>query len=69
MIVLELAAGSIVIDCGMFQGRRAESRERNRTLPVQASAASVAILTHSHIDHFRQPAHAGEVRVHRRDLH
>ncbi len=43
--------GSILIDCGMFQGRRDESRERNRNLPAEAVKADVMILTHAHIDH------------------
>ncbi len=51
MHLLELDQGSILIDCGFFQGRREESRRRNRSLPREAIAADVAILTHSHIDH------------------
>lgn len=51
MFLLELESGSILVDCGFFQGRRAESRQRNRTLPAQAVRADAAILTHAHIDH------------------
>ena len=51
MFLLELDAGTILVDCGMFQGRRAESRQRNRQLPPQVIAADAAILTHSHLDH------------------
>jgi len=51
MFLLELEAGTILIDCGMFQGRRAETRARNRDLPPEAVAADAAILTHSHVDH------------------
>ncbi|MBS1121073.1 MAG: Metallo-beta-lactamase family protein, RNA-specific [Deltaproteobacteria bacterium] len=51
MFLLELESGTILIDCGMFQGRRAESRQRNRELPAEAVAADAMILTHSHIDH------------------
>ena len=51
MFVLELDAGTLLIDCGLVQGRRAESRQRNRELPAAATAADAAILTHAHIDH------------------
>lgn len=51
MFVLEVDAGTLLIDCGMVQGRRAESRQRNRELPAATIAADAAILTHAHIDH------------------
>lgn len=51
LLLVETARGSLVVDCGMFQGRRAESRQRNRFLPDEAIRADAAILTHSHIDH------------------
>src|SRR5689334_4424986 len=51
MFVLELASGSLLVDCGFFQGRREESRRRNRSIPRAAIAADAAILTHAHIDH------------------
>lgn len=43
--------GSLLIDCGMFQGKREESRERNRTVPRAAASCDAVILTHAHIDH------------------
>jgi metallo-beta-lactamase family protein len=51
MYLLELAQGTILIDCGFFQGRREESRRRNVRLPKEVTSADVAILTHAHIDH------------------
>jgi metallo-beta-lactamase family protein len=51
MLLLEVASGSILVDCGFFQGRRRESRQRNRALPPEAVRADVAVLTHAHIDH------------------
>jgi metallo-beta-lactamase family protein len=51
MFLLELEAGTLLVDCGLFQGRRAEARERNRRLPAAVVAADAAILTHAHIDH------------------
>lgn len=51
LLLVEVESGSIVIDCGMFQGRREESRRRNGRLPPEAVEANAAILTHAHIDH------------------
>ncbi|MBI9083558.1 MAG: MBL fold metallo-hydrolase [Desulfobacterales bacterium] len=41
----------ILLDCGMFQGRRKESAEKNRTLPMAADSITNVILSHAHIDH------------------
>lgn len=51
MHLLELATGSILIDCGFFQGRREESRRRNKEPPPEALAANAVLLTHCHVDH------------------
>jgi len=51
MHLLETEAGSLLIDCGFFQGRREESRRRNAELPRRAITADATILTHAHIDH------------------
>jgi len=42
---------NILLDCGMFQGRRQESRQRNRTLGVSALELDAVVLSHAHIDH------------------
>jgi len=51
MLRLDVESGSVLIDCGMFQGRRQESRHRNRQLPREAVHSDAVILTHAHIDH------------------
>jgi len=51
MYVLESSAGRLLIDCGLYQGRRSESRERNRHLPRLVHEADAVVLTHAHIDH------------------
>lgn len=40
-----------LLDCGTYQGRRQESRERNSVLPFQAGKISAVMLSHAHIDH------------------
>ena len=41
----------ILVDCGLFQGRRAESRERNQRFPFDPSEVTALLLSHAHIDH------------------
>ena len=41
----------VALDFRMFQGRRAESAEKNRTVAFDASALSALVLSHAHIDH------------------
>jgi metallo-beta-lactamase family protein len=41
----------ILMDCGLYQGRRAESFERNRNLPFDTGEIDVLVLSHAHIDH------------------
>jgi metallo-beta-lactamase family protein len=48
---LDTPSGSVLIDCGLFQGRREESRKKNTTLPKAATSTDALILTHAHIDH------------------
>src|SRR5688572_12132015 len=51
MALLETSHGSVLVDCGLFQGRRDESRRRNRELPAAVLGADAVILTHAHLDH------------------
>jgi metallo-beta-lactamase family protein len=48
-----LTAGSdrVLLDCGMFQGRRKESAEKNRTMPFDPRILTNIVLSHAHIDH------------------
>lgn len=41
----------ILLDCGLFQGSRTQTFERNQHLPFDASSVDVLILSHAHIDH------------------
>lgn len=40
-----------LLDCGQFQGRRKEARERNSNFPFSPSSVEAVILSHAHIDH------------------
>lgn len=41
----------ILLDCGLYQGRRAESHERNQSFPFDPASIDVLVLSHAHIDH------------------
>ena len=49
----QLSAGgkTVLLDCGLFQGHRAESARRNREFPFRARDIDAVILSHAHIDH------------------
>jgi metallo-beta-lactamase family protein len=41
----------LLLDCGLYQGRRSESTARNRHIPFPASEVDALLLSHAHIDH------------------
>jgi metallo-beta-lactamase family protein len=41
----------ILLDCGLFQGHRRESFDRNQHLPFRARDLDAVVLSHAHIDH------------------
>ncbi len=48
---LEVAGRRYLLDCGLYQGRRQESEDRNRTLPFDVRSIDAVVLSHAHIDH------------------
>jgi metallo-beta-lactamase family protein len=49
--VLEIDGKSFLIDCGAFQGSRAEADRKNRDFGIAADRIESVILTHGHHDH------------------
>lgn len=51
MHLISVNGSRILLDCGLYQGKRAEAFERNRNLPFDASSIDAVVLSHAHIDH------------------
>ncbi len=49
--LVEVNGSRILLDCGLFQGRRQESYERNRNFRHPPSKLDAVLLSHAHIDH------------------
>ncbi|MFH2124152.1 MAG: MBL fold metallo-hydrolase [Pseudomonadota bacterium] len=49
--LLEINGKTIMLDCGLFQGKRKEAFERNRSEFCRGKEVDVLILSHAHIDH------------------
>src|SRR3989449_6360339 len=51
MFLLEVNQQRLLFECGLFQGKRDESIERNRRFPFDPAKLDAVILSHAHIDH------------------
>jgi len=51
MHMLEFGDQRILLDCGLFQGRRSEASKLNREFPASPSSIDAVLLSHAHIDH------------------
>lgn len=49
--LLEINGYRLLLDCGLYQGRRKDTYERNRTFPFDPATLDAVILSHAHIDH------------------
>jgi metallo-beta-lactamase family protein len=49
--ILRVGGKTVLLDCGMFQGRREESRQKNTRLPLPVEEIDAVVLSHAHIDH------------------
>lgn len=73
--LLQLNKHKILLDCGLFQGPRQESLNRNRNFPFSPVNLDAVVLSHAHIDHsgnlpnlvkkgFRGPIYATHATAH-----
>jgi len=51
MHLISVNGDRILLDCGMFQGRRREAEIKNRVLPFDPEIITNILLSHAHIDH------------------
>jgi metallo-beta-lactamase family protein len=51
MHLFEVGNHKILLDCGLYQGRRDESRQRNSRFPFHPNQIDAALVSHAHIDH------------------
>ncbi len=49
--MLEVNGSRLLLECGLFQGRRAETYERNRTFRFEPKSLDAVLLSHAHLDH------------------
>jgi metallo-beta-lactamase family protein len=49
--LLSVNGTKILMDCGLFQGRREEAQRINREFPFDPSEIDLMLLSHAHIDH------------------
>jgi metallo-beta-lactamase family protein len=51
MYLFEINGKRLLMECGLFQGKREEAIERNRTFPFDPKQVDAMVLSHAHIDH------------------
>jgi metallo-beta-lactamase family protein len=51
MYLIEINGKQLLLECGLFQGRRDESIDRNRKFPFDPRKVDAVVLSHAHIDH------------------
>ncbi len=49
--LLEINGHRLLLDCGLYQGRRKDTYERNLNFPFEPTSVDAVILSHAHIDH------------------
>ena len=49
--VIEVGGTRLLLDCGLFQGRRRESERLNRRLGFDPKSIDAVLLSHAHVDH------------------
>ncbi len=51
MHLVQVGSKRILLDCGLYQGRRKDAFHRNRDFPFDGKNIDAVILSHAHIDH------------------
>src|SRR5213078_4986408 len=51
MHLVETGDTRLLLDCGLFQGRRADARRVNSEFPFSPSSIDTVVLSHAHLDH------------------
>lgn len=51
MHLVDTGNSRVLLDCGLYQGRRKNAFERNRDLPFDAASIDAVVLSHAHLDH------------------
>jgi metallo-beta-lactamase family protein len=49
--LLSASGSTVLVDCGLFQGRRAESQQRNANFLYEPGQVNAVLITHAHMDH------------------
>jgi metallo-beta-lactamase family protein len=67
---LEVGGRIVLLDCGQFQGTRADESRNREPLPIAAGDVDAVVLSHAHIDHsgrlplLRKQGFAGPIYTH-----
>lgn len=51
LYLLETAQSRVLLDCGLFQGRREEEANNLKPLPFDVATIDAVVLSHAHLDH------------------
>lgn len=51
MHLIESGGKRLLLDCGLYQGRRKDADAKNRHLPFPGDSIDAVVLSHAHIDH------------------
>lgn len=49
--LLETKTARVLLDCGLFQGRRAEEKANGEEFPFDVNKIDAVVLSHAHLDH------------------
>ncbi len=77
--LISINGSQLLLDCGLFQGRRADTYARNLNFPFDPQQLGAVVLSHAHLDHcgnlpslaqdgFHGPIHATPATCHLTEL-